>query len=134
MGAKERLDLRVPARPESIPDVRREVVAFAKGHGAGDPHSIALAVTEAAANAVVHAYRAGPPGDVRVVVCAHPDRLEVVVRDWGGGLSPRPDSPGLGLGLPMIASLASDFRVEAASGTGTLIRMQFERTAAVRAA
>lgn len=134
MGAKERLDLRVPARPESIPDVRRAVVAFAEAHGADDPQAIALAVTEAAANAVVHAYRNEPPGDVRVVACAKLGQLEVVVRDWGSGLRPRPDSPGLGLGLPMIASLATDISVEAAADTGTLIRMHFERASARRAA
>lgn len=134
MGAKERLDLRVPAQPESIPGIRRGVMAFVAERDAPDPHAIGLAVTEAATNAIVHAYRDGEPGDVRVVVCAEPEQFVVVVRDWGNGLRPRTDSPGLGLGLPVIASLATEFRVEAADGKGTLLRMHFTRATAARAA
>jgi anti-sigma regulatory factor (Ser/Thr protein kinase) len=67
------------------------------------------------------------------VVCAEPDQLVVVVRDWGTGMRPRPDSPGLGIGLPTIASLANVFDVEAADGVGTLLRMHFT-CAAARAA
>ena len=61
------------------------------------------------------------------MACAEPDRLVVVVRDWGAGMGPRLDSPGLGLGLPTIATLAASFDVEAADGAGTLLRMQFPR-------
>lgn len=134
MAVKERLDLRVPAQPESIPGIRRTVMAFVDERGAPDPHAIGLAVTEAATNVIVHAYRDAPAGEVRVVVCAEADRFVVVVRDWGSGLRPRADSPGLGLGLPVIASLATEFRVEAADGQGTLLRMHFTRATAARAA
>lgn len=126
----QRIDVRLPARPASIPQLRHAVTAFASEHGAEDPHAIGLAVTEAATNAVVHAYTERPPGEVRVVVCAEPERLVVVVRDWGHGMRPRHDSPGLGLGLPTIATLASSFNVEAAEGEGTLLRMHFERARA----
>ena len=71
--------------------------------------------------------------EVRVVACAEPNRLVVVVRDWGTGMRPRPDSPGLGLGLPTIATLASSFDVEAASERGTLLRMHFALSAVVAA-
>ena len=134
MGAKERLDLRVPARPESIPGIRHGVMAFVAERDAPDPHAIGLAVTEAATNVIVHAYRDAEPGEVRVVVCVEREQFVVVVRDWGTGLRPRADSPGLGLGLPVIASLATEFRVEAAEGQGTLLRMHFTREAAVHAA
>ena len=134
MGATERLDLRAPARPESISGLRRQVMAFVSERDASDPHAVGLAVTEAATNVILHAYRHGPEGELRVVVCAEPDRFVVVVRDWGSGLLPRSDSPGLGLGLPVIASLATDFRVEAAQGQGTLLRMHFARAPAAHAA
>lgn len=134
MGAKERLDVRVSAQPESISGIRRGVLAFVAERDAPDPHAIGLAVTEAATNVILHAYRDTAPGEVRVVVCAEDERFVVVVRDWGTGLRPRVDSPGLGLGLPIIASLATEFRVEAADGQGTLLRMHFTRAAAVRAA
>jgi serine/threonine-protein kinase RsbW len=134
MGAKDRLDLRAPARPESISGIRHEVIAFVSERDAPDPHAVGLAVTEAATNVILHAYRDGEVGEVRVVVCAEPSRFVVVVRDWGAGLRPRTDSPGLGLGLPVIASLATEFRVEAADGQGTLLRMHFTRAAAAHAA
>ena len=134
MGAKERLDLRLPAQPESLPGIRRAVMAFVSERDAPDPHAVGLAVTEATTNVILHAYRDGAPGEVRVVVCVEPDRFVVVVRDWGDGLRPRADSPGLGLGLPVIASLATEFRVEAAEGQGTLLRMHFSRAGAVQAA
>ena len=127
MSATARIDLRLPAVPASIPHIRRSVVAFAAEHGYADTAAIALAVTEAATNAVLHAYADGEPGEVRAVACAEPDRLVLVVRDWGSGMGPRLDTPGLGLGLPTIATLAGSFDVEAADGRGTLLRMHFPR-------
>lgn len=130
IATPDRLDLRLPARAESIPSIRHAVVAFAARHGYEDVPGIALAVTEAATNAVLHAYAGTEPGDVRAVACAEPDRLVVVVRDWGAGMGPRLDTPGLGLGLPTIATVASAFDVEAADGAGTLLRMHFMRSTA----
>jgi serine/threonine-protein kinase RsbW len=50
----------------------------------------------------------------------------VTVADSGGGLVPRADSPGLGVGLPLIAQLAD--RLDVRSGDeGTQIRMSFRR-------
>jgi anti-sigma regulatory factor (Ser/Thr protein kinase) len=128
--ATDRIDLRLPAQPDSIPRIRRAMVAFATEHGYPDPHAVGLAVTEAATNAVLHAYVDDTPGEIRAVACAEADRLVVVVRDWGAGMGPRLDTPGLGLGLPTIATLASSFDVEAADGAGTLLRMHFSRAAA----
>lgn len=126
-GPGDRLDLRLPARAESIPEIRHAMIAFASDHGYDDAGPIGLAVTEAATNAVLHAYADGEPGDVRVVACAKPDELIIVVRDWGAGMGPRLDTPGLGLGLPTIATLTTSFDVEAADGAGTLLRMHFSR-------
>lgn len=126
------MDLRLPACATSIPRIRHAVVAFAIEHGCADAAaaSIGLAVTEAATNAVLHAYAGGEPGEVRAVVCAEPDRLVVEVRDWGAGMGPRLDSTGLGLGLPTIAALATSLDIEAAEGAGTLLRMNFSRATA----
>jgi len=121
------MDLRAPAQPSSVASLRRAAIAFATRHGVEDPHVVGLAVSEAVTNVVLHAYSGQTPGEVRVVACAEAERLVVVVRDWGAGMRPRPDSPGLGLGLPTIATLASAFNVEAAEGAGTLLRMHFER-------
>jgi serine/threonine-protein kinase RsbW/stage II sporulation protein AB (anti-sigma F factor) len=127
MPSTDRIDLRLPARPGSIPHIRRAIVAFADEHGFEDASAVGLAVTEAATNAVLHAYIGVEPGDIRAVACAEPHRLVVVVRDWGTGMAPRLETPGLGLGLPTIATLAEAFDVEAADGEGTLLRMHFRR-------
>ena len=49
--------------------------------------------------------------------------LRVTVRDKGCGMAPRMDSPGAGLGLPLIASLADSFSVAAPPGGGTEVCM-----------
>jgi serine/threonine-protein kinase RsbW len=123
----ERLELRTAAVPSAVRKIRRAVREFAASHGVADTHAVALAVTEAVTNAVLHAYRDGSGGDVRVVACAEPERLVVVVRDYGCGMRPRHDSPGLGIGLSTVGHLASHFNVEAPDGDGTRIRMHFPR-------
>ena len=125
--ASERLDLRLPASVGVIRQLREAAVAFARVHELRDPDAVGLAVTEAATNVVLHAYPDGEQGDIRLVMCPEPERIVVVVRDWGHGMRPRPDSPGLGVGLPTIATVAGAFSVEAADGAGTLLRMHFDR-------
>jgi serine/threonine-protein kinase RsbW/stage II sporulation protein AB (anti-sigma F factor) len=105
--------------------MRAAVVDFAQQAGVHDTGRLALAVTEAMANVVLHAYRNSEPGEMRVVACDEPDRLVVVVRDYGEGMRPRPDSPGLGMGLPLISQMTDDLQIEAAQETGTLLRMHF---------
>src|ERR671932_357762 len=85
--------------------------------------AVRLAVSEAATNAVVHAYR---ETEGRLEVRAHvaDGELVVVVADTGSGLAPRPDSPGLGLGMPLMATVPSRFRV-VSRGPGTEIHMAF---------
>ena len=125
---KPRFEQRLPAQPSSVAQLRRAVVDFATELGFEDTGPIALAVSEAATNAVIHAYSDGEPGDIRVVACDEADRLVVVVRDYGQGMMPRADSPGLGLGLPMISTMVSDLQIEAAEGAGTLLRMHFAKS------
>jgi anti-sigma regulatory factor (Ser/Thr protein kinase) len=96
----------------------------------GQVHDVALAVSEAATNAVVHGYR-GEAGTIHVSASMSESELTIVISDKGPGLVPRTDSPGLGLGLPIIASLAS--RVELVSeGEGTHVHMVFLRPRATR--
>jgi anti-sigma regulatory factor (Ser/Thr protein kinase) len=118
---------RFPARADQVGPTRREVVAYAREHGAVDPDAIALAVSEALTNAVVHAYiDALAPGEVEVVATRHPDDgIEIHVYDDGRGMMPRRDSPGLGVGLPLVAKLAERFRIDTRPSGGTAISMFF---------
>ena len=64
---------------------------------------ISLAVSEAATNVVLHAYVGdSEPGPLVLSARVMDDRVHVVIRDHGRGMTPRPDSPGLGLGLPLM--------------------------------
>ncbi len=122
-----------PARPQAVPELRTAVVACA-GEQPIDALRLAdlkVAVSEAVSNAVLHAFREGEPGTVTVTVDVEPDRreLRVVVSDDGLGLTPRPDSPGLGLGLPLISQLAERVDVRTPSGgRGTELCMTFPLT------
>jgi len=78
----ERLELRTQATPAAVPGVRRAVVDFAELHGVGVPPDVALAVSEAITNAVLHAYReeqAGHGVDVGIALVVV-ERPEAVVR------------------------------------------------------
>ena len=124
--AAKRIDLRLPAEPRTVRMLRWAATTFAERHGAARPHDVQLAISEAATNAVRHAYVDEQPGEVRLVACARPEALVMVVRDWGaGGMKPRLDSPGLGIGLPTIAQVTESLEVEPADGGGTLLRMRF---------
>jgi serine/threonine-protein kinase RsbW len=118
----------IEAIPENVGPLRRAFAAALDAAGVGEPRrgEIALAVSEACTNAVVHAYVGGPPGTVALWASRVRDGVEVVVRDRGSGMHPRPDSPGLGLGLPLIGHLAEGLEIVAApGGAGTEVRMQF---------
>jgi anti-sigma regulatory factor (Ser/Thr protein kinase) len=122
----ERLELRLDAQPSAVGRARAAVVAFAERHRLARAADVALAVTEAVTNAVVHAYRGDATGEVRVVACAHRDGLLVVVRDYGCGMQPNPVSPGAGLGLAVIGALAGEMNIERPEqGGGTRVRIRF---------
>jgi PAS domain S-box-containing protein len=117
----------LPAEPSTVGAIRNGVRAFARAHGGSEALLIdlALAVTEAVTNAVVHAFIDRAPGIVRTHIQAAPDEIVVVVTDNGRGMQPRADSPGLGLGLPTIASLTTTMDMHAPPGGGTVVAMTF---------
>ena len=132
-GQIERLDLRLDATAQALSMIRKRIAAFVRRHGLAEPGDVALAVTEAATNAIVHAYRDGRSGTMRVVACAEPTGLVVVVRDYGCGMSPNPASPGAGLGLSVIGALAAELNVERPDDGGTRVRIRFRLPEAVAA-
>jgi serine/threonine-protein kinase RsbW/stage II sporulation protein AB (anti-sigma F factor) len=90
-------------------------------------HAVLVCLTEAVTNVVVHAYRDGVAGEVEIEARRPNGFLCLYVRDTGLGMVPRADSPGLGLGLPLIGDLTSDFAIRRCTGgVGTEIAMRFE--------
>jgi anti-sigma regulatory factor (Ser/Thr protein kinase) len=122
------LRLELPAEPRSVRDARQAVSEVAARFGA-PVADVALCVSEAVTNAVLHAYRdRGGLGTIRV--CAdvtHDGLFRVVVDDDGVGMVPRLDSPGLGLGLPTIGALAVDIAITGRT-PGSSVCMQFAAT------
>src|SRR6187549_1781413 len=95
------LSLTLPARAENVAVVRHAIGGLGEALDVGDQtlSDVKLAVTEACTN--------------------------TVVRDEGLGIVPRTDSPGLGLGLPLIATLAESLELGTDEGKHTEVRMTF---------
>jgi serine/threonine-protein kinase RsbW/stage II sporulation protein AB (anti-sigma F factor) len=121
------LELTLPARPESVAEIRAAVRQFAVQHGVDRDvlGSVALAVSEAATNAVVHAFVDRAPGIVRTLARTGDDELIVHIADDGRGMQPRVDSPGMGVGLPIIGQLARTLDIRQSGEAGTELRMSF---------
>jgi anti-sigma regulatory factor (Ser/Thr protein kinase) len=121
------VELLLPACAENVAVVRHALGALdeALAVDAQTLSDIRLAVSEACTNVVVHAYPDGQEGPMEVLAGLLGDELTVVVRDEGRGITPRPDSPGLGLGLPLIASLAETVQLGHDEQQRTEVRMTF---------
>jgi serine/threonine-protein kinase RsbW len=121
------LELKLPARAENVAVIRHAFGGFAEALSVDEQTlaDIKLAVTEACTNVVIHAYEDEVDGDLEVDASIADRRLTVVIRDNGRGIVPRPDSPGLGLGLPLIATLAETLELGKDKGDNTEVRMTF---------
>lgn len=110
-----------------VPYIRAGITNLATDLAEDDLDRIRLAVTEACANVVRHAY-AGDPGTLEVGACLGGRRVVVDVCDAGIGTGEGHAQAGPGeggLGLPLIGMLAD--RVEITPrDPGTSVRMIFE--------
>ena len=118
-----------PATAENASHARHAVRRYLQDADTADPPAsdVVLALSEAVTNAIRHAYEERTTVDVRVDVRFTRDEIEVRVEDDGRGLAPRTDSPGLGLGLPLIATLAERFDMQTPPSGGTRLEMTFPR-------
>ena len=114
------------ASPSSIAVVRNQMAALAGDCGLDEATigDVRLAVSEAATNALIHGYRDGE-GTIQVEASIDEGELIIAISDTGRGMAPRDDSPGLGLGLPIIAKVARRLEV-LDDGPGTRLRMAFD--------
>jgi len=107
---------------------RRAAAEYAANHGV-DADAVELAVSETVTNAVVHAYRDDDRGDsageIALRLRLNGDGIIVTVADAGDGIRPNPESPGLGYGLALVASLADEVAIARSDLGGTAVRMRF---------
>lgn len=115
-----RLLLCRPAEPSQLRGIRRAVDAWADTHRLPDAAvaDLQLAVGEAVANGVEHAYREDPPGTVEVEMSVRVAESRVVavvvaVVDHGRWRPAPLDAGHRGRGLAMIGRLAKRLRVVA---------------------
>lgn len=122
------VQVRVPAVAAQVADIRRTVRTAAAAHGISEPllGDIGLALTEACANVVTHAYDHAPrPGPLSVEAYRENQDFIVTVSDTGSGMVPRTDSAGLGLGLPLIARLTRRMEITDNHPAGSTVLMAF---------
>src|ERR1700744_6036353 len=117
-----------PAVPAAVGQIRAALKQYASTVGLTGAviEDVELAASEAATNVVIHAYGdRDVPGTIDVSATVAGDELWVIITDVGLGLRPRPDSPGLGLGLAIIAQLADGVDLVRPAEGGLELRMRF---------
>lgn len=117
------------ARPQSIAQLRHVVTRFAAAAGAPSRQleDIALAVSEALTNAVVHAYPdVRRPGQMAVHASAHDRVLEILVSDEGVGMAAEAPMATGGLGYTLMAHVSDELAVRGSPGWGVRTHLTFE--------
>jgi serine/threonine-protein kinase RsbW len=133
--------LTLSARPENVALVRELIAAVAEVVETGRSRDdIRAAVSEAANNVVVHAYR-GAEGPLEVTVRMLQAALEVTVRDQGFGIASRESAetaaselmaergPGHGLGIAVMDALADRFELRPREPHGVEAVLRFALSA-----
>jgi anti-sigma regulatory factor (Ser/Thr protein kinase) len=120
-GDEVRLEL--PSEPASVGIARNAVAGFAQRLGVA-VDDVKIAVSEAVGNAILHGYRRGGEGAIRVFARHDLGRLLITVADDGIGMTPHPQSHGLRVGIPLITKVCDDVRFSS-SESGTTVSMSF---------
>jgi len=126
--AASTLDLRLPARPESVAHARRRVRELANGLGLSESRAddLRTVVSEACMNAAVHAYDGDSPGEFEVSARPIDGEIEVTVSDRGSGIRPQAAGrPSAGsLGILVMARLAESLEIRTGPEGGTIVRLR----------
>ena len=131
-GEGRTVRLTIPARAEYITLGRLALTGISRLRPLSDEvlADLKLALTEAASNAVRHAYGDGA-GVVEIVYELHPDRLAIEVTDEGEGFELGADAAGGepgslsegGLGIAIIRAIADDLEIgRQPDGKGSRLR------------
>jgi stage II sporulation protein AB (anti-sigma F factor) len=123
MTALETIEFDLPAVPESVSQARAAAAGLAVTFGM-DGGTVALCVSEALSNAVVHGYPGGAAGTVRLRAWAAGGAFFVEVADDGIGMPIGCGGPESGMGMAIIASLVAGLEISHGD-PGTTVRMTF---------
>ncbi|MEK6441830.1 ATP-binding protein [Pseudonocardia sp. T1-2H] len=132
MGTAGPLEQRWPAEARVLPTVRRAVREWGVLAGLAEEtvEDLPLLVSEAASNAVEHAYRDVEPGEFELSVSPGPEGVvRAVVRDFGRWRPPPADPGYRGRGLALIDTLGHDVELDAGDA-GTRIAFTVSGAAA----
>jgi serine/threonine-protein kinase RsbW len=127
--AHTNLKLTLPACPENVAVIRLVVGVFAAALRLPDDlvEDLRLAVTEACANVVLHAYQPDDPGLMEISIRPWDKIVSVVVSDRGRGIGTSSDAVGPSHGLPLIAAIADEVEFRPVTGGGSRVAMTFAR-------
>ena len=117
---------RLPATVDAVPQARHSALAVLRDAGYTDGlllDDVALAISEAVGNVARHAYP-GTSGDLELEVGTDAEGPVVIVSDEGIGVREPSDTPGLGLGLPLIKAKTRTWELDS-HGSGTRVTMRF---------
>ncbi len=125
-------ELAVPARFENLALIGDFIAGVARRAGFDEKgvFNLQLACDEACTNVIEHAYGGGP-GQIRIAVSVHPDRIQIEVHDTGRPFDPTavrvPDLDAPleeretgGLGLHFMRSIMDEVRFEFGEGGNRL--------------
>ncbi len=126
MKTQDGIDVALPARPESSPELRRALRDFLERLrlDEGRLHDMVLAAGEATGNAIEHAYKGGS-GSVRLCAYVADRHLVVEIRDTGRWRVEGDSERGRGLGI--MRALVDRVSIES-SRSGTNVRLEVALT------
>ncbi|WP_066637485.1 anti-sigma F factor [Desulfolucanica intricata] len=120
--------------PENVAFARVSAAAFASQleYTINDLEEIKVAVSEAVANAIVHAYGNQADKLVTIEIKLYPNKMEIIVEDSGIGIkdikralqpSYTTDPERMGLGFVFMQSFMDSLKVDSSPGKGTKVIM-----------
>lgn len=124
--------LRIDSRMEEVARARRWLAehAAAEGFSAAEVRRLGLAVSEACANVVEHAYGGEPGHDIELELRIDEESLTLCIRDAGRPfrsdlyVPPALDVPQEGgYGVHIIRSVMDSVEYDVSSGNGTTLRL-----------
>ncbi len=121
VGLDELLEVEVPAEAEQLATARHLIRRWVEANGGSDDDcaAFAIAVSEACANSIEHAY--GPrDGKVQVRASLVDGEAEVTIRDRGKWREPRDGNRGRG--IPIMEEFMDDVSVEPGEN-GTTVKL-----------